>query len=68
MRRIYKKPQVKTVITVANLPLIMASRDVLQHSYDRYDTYSSMGFGGESSDEKDLFGRSSRDDYYDDEE
>ncbi len=68
MRKTYKKPQIKTVLTVAYVPLIMASRDVVLHSYDRYDTYTSMGYGDESSNEKDLFGRGSRDDYYDDDD
>ena len=49
MRKTYKKPQIKTVLTVAYVPLIMASRDVVLHSYDRYDTYTSMGYGDESS-------------------
>ena len=51
MRKIYIKPQTETVTMMKFAPLIMASRDVLQGTYNNKGEYSSMGFGGETGDE-----------------
>ena len=67
MRKEYVKPEVKLVVGMLKwAPLIMASRDVLQGTYDGKGKYSSMGFGGESSSTTDLWG--SREDNYDDDD
>lgn len=67
MRKIYIKPQTETVAMMKFAPLIMASRDVLQGSYNGNGKYSSMGFGGETGDDSYLYSRES-DSYWDDDD